>query len=274
MSDTTISSASNGKHYDGVFSATRKNGEAYYRASLTYKRKHISLGSYKDPQTAHRAYLEGNLLLTDASMTLFQYTDDSLLSFDKWVSLINFRDNQIYFSTPIYVGQKMIYYYLSPSHVLKFDMDDLFFYASHKIMCRGTHYFVADYGMQINLASRYNIKNYAVLGKDYRFRNNDRTDFRRENIEILNTYHGVSIIQTGVTTKYVARIHIRGNYLIGKFDTEIEAAIAYNKAIDILKKNGVSKQFVPNYIDCIPASRYADIYSAITIPQKIISYRP
>lgn len=32
----------------GVFPARKKNGEVYYRASLTYKRKHISLGSYSD----------------------------------------------------------------------------------------------------------------------------------------------------------------------------------------------------------------------------------
>ena len=36
-----------------------------------------------------------------------------------------------------------ISYYLSPSHVLKFDPDDLFYYSSHKIMRRGNHYFVA-----------------------------------------------------------------------------------------------------------------------------------
>ncbi len=74
-------------------------------------------------------------------------------------------------------------------------------------------------------------------------------------------------------TFYVAKIHIRGNFLIGKFQTQTEAAIAYNKAIDVLKKNGIEKNFTPNYIDSIPPSTYADIYSNIKIPEKITSYR-
>lgn len=154
-------------------------------------------------------------------------------------------------------------------------MDDLFYYASHKIMCRGNHYFVADYGMQVNIASRYGIKNYAVSGKDYCFRNGDCTDFRRENIEILNVYHGVSRVPASKGAPfYAARIHIRGNFLIGKYATEEEAAIAYNKAIDILHKNGVRKNYTSNYISGLPASQYAEIYSSVAISQKIIDYRP
>lgn len=258
----------------GVFPARKKNGEVYYRASLTYRSKHISLGSYSNAEDAHRAYLEGNLLLSDHHMTLLQYLPASLLSFEKWVCLLNFRDNHIYFSNPIYMGQKLFYYYLSPTHVLKFDLDDLFYFSSHKIMCRGNHYFVADYGMQTNIVNRYDIKNYAVPGVDFRFRNGDATDFRRENLEILNIYHGVRLTHKKGQHFYTSRIHIRGNYLIGRYDTELQAAIAYNKAIDILKKNGVSKKYVPNYIENISPSQYAEIYSAIEISPKITAYRP
>ncbi|MCM1569312.1 MAG: hypothetical protein NC081_07675 [Roseburia sp.] len=258
----------------GVFPARRKNGELYYRASLTYRCKHISLGSYSTSEDAHRAYLEGSLLLSDHNMTLLQYRSSSLLSFEKWVCLLNFRDNHIYFSNPIYMGQKLFYYYLSPSHVLKFDLDDLFYYSSHKIMCRGRHYFVADYGMQVNIASRYDIKNYAVPGVDYLFRNGDSTDFRRENLEILNIYHGVRLTQKKGRHTYTVRIHIRGNFLVGHYETELEAAIAYNKAIDILKKNGVAKNFSPNYIENLSPSKYAEIYSALEISPKITAYRP
>lgn len=262
------------KGYEGVFQAEKKNGDIYYRSSLTHRGKHISLGSYDNPESAHRAYLEGNLLLSNSAITLVQYTDSSLLSFEKWVCLLNFRDNNIYFSNPIYVGQKLFYYYLSPSHVLKFDMDDLFYYSSHKIMCRGNHYFVADYGMQVNIAGRYGIKNYGVCGVDYHFTNGDTTDFRRENIVIANTYHGVRSCTHKKTDCYSARIHINGNFLIGYYDTPVEAAIAYNKAIDILKKNGVTKNYVPNYVDEIPPSKYADLYSQLQISEKIIAYRP
>lgn len=260
-------------HYQGVFHAVKKNGEVYYRASLTFRKKHISLGSYGTAEEAHRAYLEGNLLLINDRFTLMQYQYSSMLSFEKWVVLINFRDNGIYFGNPIYLGQKLFYYYLSPCHVLKFDMDDLFFYSSHKIMCRGNHYFVADYGMQTNIASRYGIKNYAVLGVDFRFINGDSTDFRRENIEILNTYHGVRLTFQNGEPVYSVRIHIRGNYLVGKYATELEAAIAYNKAIDILHKNGIRKNFTPNYIEGLSPRKYAEIYSSLPVSPKITEYR-
>lgn len=128
--------------YKGVFRAGKKDGTVYYRASLTKNGKHISLGSFSDALQAHRAYEQGLLLLSDPSLTLQSYEKVSPLSFEKWVSLINLRDNGLYIGNPIYLGQQLFYYYLSPHHVLKFDMEDLFYYSSHKIMCRGNHYFV------------------------------------------------------------------------------------------------------------------------------------
>ena len=53
-------------------------------------------------------------------------------------------------------------------------------------MKRGNHYFVADYGLQVNILNRYGIRNYSVRNRDYRFINGDETDFRRQNIEIIN----------------------------------------------------------------------------------------
>jgi len=127
--------------------------------------------------------------------------------------------------------------------------------------------------MQVNIASRYGIKNYAVEGIDYRFLNGDSTDFRRENLEILNTYHGVRLCKKKGQPMYAARIHIKGNYMIGTYPTEWEAAIAYNKAIDILKKNGVTKNFTPNYIEGISPREYAEIYSSLVISPKVVNYR-
>lgn len=261
-------------HLEGVYSARRKDGSLYFRASLTYKRKHISLGSFSTPEAAHQAYLVGTRLLADPSIILLQYHEASPLAFEKWVCLLNFRDNGIYFATPIYMGQKLFYYHLSPAKTLKFDLDDLFYYSSHKIMCRGNHFFVADYGMQVNLVSRYGIKNYAVEGRDFRFLNGDSTDFRRENLEILNIYHGVRLTKKNGQYLYTVRIHIRGNYLVGQYTSQEEAAIAYNKAIDILRQNGVGKKFVSNYIEGMSPSRYADIYTGLEIAPQIYNFRP
>jgi len=259
---------------EGVFPAVKKNGEAYFRASLTHKRKHVSLGSFSTAYEAHLAYLEGQQILKDPNYTIDRYSKKSPLTFEKWVCLINFRDNGIYFGNPIYIGKRMFYYHLSPSVTLKFDPDDLFYYSSHKIMSRGNHYFVADYGSQITITSRYGIKPYAVEGRDFRFINGDNTDFRRENLEILNIYHGVTAELIKGQYIYTVRIHLNGNYLVGRYSTEEEAAIAYNKAIDILKKKGVNKNFIPNYVENVTPRRYAEIYTNLAIASGIYEYKP
>jgi len=261
-------------HSGGVFPAIRRDGSQWYRASLTCRRKHISLGSYREPQTAQEAYREGRRLLDTPELTLIDYSENSVLPFEKWVCLINFRDNGIYFGKPIYMGQKMFFYYLSPTVVLKFDLDDLFYYSSHKIMRRGNHYFVADYGMQVGIAARYGIKNYAVAGRDYEFLNGDPTDFRRENLLIHNQYHGVRREEHGADSLYAVRIHVRGDLLVGRYPTELEAAIAYNKAIDILQRSGVTRHYTPNYIEGLSPSRYADIYTQLEISPRVQKYRP
>lgn len=270
LSEKQNKSSANKSSAEGVYPAVKKDGTPYYRASLTYRRKHISLGSYPTVSLAHQAYLEGTRLIKDSRYTLLQYSCESILPYEKWVCLLNFRDNGIYFGTPIYMGQKMFTYHLSPDLCLKFDLDDLFYYSSHKIMHRGNHYFVADYGMQLNLVSRYGIKNYAVEGRDFAFLNGDPTDFRRENIQIYNTYQGV--VREG--SLFAARIHIHGNYLIGRYESAIEAAIAYNKAADLLAKKGVTKKYVQNYIEGLLPSHYADLYTQIKVSAAIENYAP
>lgn len=255
---------------EGVFLAHKKDGSTYYRSSITFRKKHISLGSYDTAASAHQAYLEANMLLRgDQPFSLMDYSKHHVLSFEKWVCLLNFKDNRMYFSTPIYIRPHFFYYYYSQDCVLKFDIDDLFYYASHKIMKRGRHYFVADFGMQINILNRYGIKNYAVVGKDYSFLNGDNTDFRRENLEIRNQYHGVLIVKEKNAVRYKARLHVKGNFVIGTYDTAEEAAIAYNKAIDIVKRNGCNKNYTPNYLENMPAGEYADIYIRLPISDKI-----
>lgn len=261
------------KKLPGVFSAQKKDGTVYYRSSITHKQKHISLGSYHTSLRAFAAYLEASSLLFDRALSLKDYSNHRVLPFAKWVSLINYRDNGIYISTPIYLHSKYFEYILSPDFILKFDIDDLFYYSKHKIMRRGRHFFVADYGMQVNIAGRYGIKNYAVPGRDYRFVNGDPYDFRYENIEIFNHYHGVIRKETKKGVRYVSKIHINGNYTVGTYATDTEAAIAYNKAIDILKKAGVTKNFTPNYLDGLSPSAYADLYTKINISPKIMAYR-
>lgn len=252
----------------GVFKATKKDGTVYYRSSFTYQNKHISLGSFPTEWAAHTAYAEASNIMS-SSCAVKDYSDVFTISFEKYVILVNFRDNGMYFKTPIYLKQKYFYYYFSKKDYLIFDTDDLFYYSSHKIMRRKGHLFVADYGMQVNILSRYGIKNYAVPGKDYIFINGDTSDYRYGNITIINKYQGVSLEAKDGTEKFKAKIHIHGDFLVGIYPSETEAAIAYNKAVDILKKKGLKKEFTTNYIEGLSPRKYVEIYSELKIAKKI-----
>ncbi|BCJ93361.1 hypothetical protein acsn021_09300 [Anaerocolumna cellulosilytica] len=256
----------------GVTKATRKNGQTYYRTSITYLNKHISLGSYDDEISGNFAYLTASEILRENMHTIDDYNSSFSLPFEKWVILINFRDNGMYFKNPIYLKNRYFVYYINKKKLFKFDIDDLFYYAHHKIMVRGGHLFVSDYGMQVNILSRYGIRNYAVTGRDYRFVNGDDTDYRYANIEVINKYYGVIKEQNKGFPSYTAKIHIKGDFIIGRYSTEQEAAIAYNKAARILKDKGLQKDFPENYINTVDEIEYARIYHSVRISKKIRNY--
>ncbi len=279
------------KKRTGVYETKKKNGQIYYRSSITFCGKHISLGSFSKASLAHYAYLEADAILhlknhyaidelevwyvpqkiTPENESESLTGQIRLLDFEKVITLLNFRDHGIYLSSPIYLKQHYFYYYLSADLRLTFDKDDLFYYSSHKIMKRGNHLFVSDYGMQVTIHSRYGIKSHAVKGRDYRFINEDETDFRYANLEIINHYHGVQRVGTFGNYRYRTHIHIRGNYQIGVFPDEKTAAIAYNKAADFCHAHGMTKQFPINYIEGLSPKDYAQIYSEIHLPKRFIS---
>lgn len=253
----------------GTFRAQKKDGSIYYRASVTYKNKHISLGSYENQALAHQAYKNALQIVGSSSIQLTDYSSGEILSHDKWVSLINFRDNNIYIKNPIYLRPKYFEYYYSPKEVYLFDIDDLFFYSGHKIMKRHGHLFVSEYGMQTTILSRYGIKSHAVSGRDYNFINGNPNDLRYENIEIINPYYGVQKKFKNGCPFYHVSIHIRGNFTVGTYSSAEIAAIAYNKAVDTVKSHGCTKNFPLNYIESLSGRNYAEIYSQITIPDKL-----
>lgn len=256
----------------GVSKSTKKDGTVYYRASITVKGKHISLGSFPLLASASKAYEEARNLLDQPQASIDSYSPKSLLAFEKWVSLINLRDNGIYFANPIYIRPKMFYYYLSTNEILKFDAEDLFFYSSHKIQKRGGHLFVSHFGSQITLGSRYGIKPHGLEGRDYRFINGDSYDYRSQNLEILNPYHGVEIIYRKGRPQYKSRIHINGYYLIGIYKTPVEAALAYNKGVDLLKKIGISKKYPVNEIEQLTPKEYAALYHTISLSKNFLEF--
>lgn len=252
----------------GVFEAYKKDGTKYYRSSITFRNKHISLGSYDSENKAGKAYEEAKKVL-EGSCGISDYSENQVLKFNKLVSLINFRDNGMYIKTPVYLQKRYFEYYYSPDVIYKFDVDDLFYYSHHTIMMRGGYLFVTDYGMQTNILSRYGIKNHAVEGRDFIFVNGDNTDYRYGNIEIINRFYGVLKCEKNGKIYFRTRIHINGDFIVGDYETEYEAAVAYNKAADMVKDFGINIDFPQNYIEEFSAIDYAKIYNKVKISKKI-----
>lgn len=260
----------------GIYTAQKKDGTVYYRANIHYHAKHISLGSYATQAQAAEVSDSAHALLADPSAALphvFFHRTYAAIPYDKIVTLLNFRDNGMYLGTPIYLKSAHYFvYYLSPEIELKFDNDDLFYYSSHRILQRGGHLYTNDYGMQVSLLSRYGIKSHAVTGVDYEFVNGDPTDLRYANVRNINPYYGVSRIDNNGRISYLTRIHINGNYQIGIYSSETEAAIAYNLAVDLAKAAGIDRNYPTNYIAGLSASEYADIYTRICVSRAYREY--
>ena len=257
----------------GVYRATKKSGEEYFRSNITRGGKHISLGSFSAEDEAHGAYTDALSIFNDTGITLLNIKSHiHHLPFDKAITIINFRDNHIYIKTPIYLGTGFFSYFLEGVGELKFDNDDLFYYSSHRILIHDGHLYVNHYGMQYGILARYGIKNFAVKGRDYTFANGDELDFRHQNIIVINKYHGVRLETHHGVPVHTARIHINGEYLIGRFPTDSEAAVAYNKAVDAATDHGIDKNFIQNYVLEYTPKEYADVYTGIKLPKKYMSF--
>ena len=57
----------------GVFIAKKKDGTLYYRSSITFRSKHISIGSFPSNKQANHAYKEASDILSDFSITIEDY---------------------------------------------------------------------------------------------------------------------------------------------------------------------------------------------------------
>ncbi|MBN2221809.1 MAG: hypothetical protein JW708_06320 [Vallitaleaceae bacterium] len=256
----------------GIFITQKKDGTTYYRVSINYRNKHISLGSSSSYEEADTIYQWAFAILRKNQYKISDYLSlNPLLSFEKWVILINFRDKGLYFKTPIYLSKSYFTYYLDPNTELLFDVDDLFFYSSHKIFRRGNYFFVNDFGMQMNILSRFGIRNYAKDGKDYLFIDGNSHNMRYENIQIVNPYNGVELCKKNNETLYRAKIHILGYINIGYFQSPHKAAIAYNKAVDFVKRYLYpDRNYTKNYVDAISQDEIDFYYTSIKLPNYLI----
>ena len=60
-----------------------------------------------------------------------------------------------------------------------------------------------------------------------------------------------------------------GDLLVGRYENEIEAAIAYNKAASTLLRKGYLKDYPVNYIEELSDSEYRSRYQVVDISDKI-----
>lgn len=233
----------------GSFRTKKKDGTEYFRASITHKDKHISLGSFSTEEAAGAAYAVANDILRgekefrpedydrvipDRSGSTIN--NEEFLQYDKWIMLLNLRKTGMYCKNPIYLYGKYFVYFLDRDTELKFDADELFFYRDHRLMKRGGHFFYSDFGSQCSLMARYGVKSFAVEGRDYIFKNGDRLDFRFGNLVVINKYYGVGEKTVRGIKKYSVKIHVGGNVSVGSYSNDVEAAVAYNKAADSLEE--------------------------------------
>ena len=87
----------------GVYTAVKKDNTIYYRSNITFSGKHISLGSFSTEEEAHLAYKEAESLLQGTTTLEEVLLTQESLSFEKKVTLLNFRDNRMYIGNPIYL---------------------------------------------------------------------------------------------------------------------------------------------------------------------------
>lgn len=247
-----------------------KNNVTTYKVYFLYESKKIYLGTYSSLTIAKEALNQAEMIMNAPTGTLTY--NNYLIGYKKFISLCNFRDHKIYIKNPIYVYPTYFYYYLSNTTFLIFDSKDLLFFSTYKICKRGNYLYTQDSISQKSILSRFNIMSHSIAGKDYLFKNGNPQDFRRANLEIINSYKGVSRKEYKGQTVYVATIFMDKNITIGHYSSEMEAAIAYNKAIDLLYTKGISnRNYVPNTIPFLTLSEYKLIYDGLSISPRLLS---
>ena len=65
--------------------------------------------------------------------------------------------------------------------------------------------------------------------------------------------------------QYRTRIHVKNDILVGKYNDEKMAAIAYNKAVDCLKERGLNINYQKNYIENMETDEYMAVYNSLKI---------
>jgi hypothetical protein len=238
-----------------------------YRVYYLHRNKRIYIGLYDKEENAKKAYqLVDSLMHNSQPISAFK---PDLINFKKYVSLINFRDHSWYSTQPIYLYDTFFYYYFSPTCYLTLDKRDLLFFSTHTIGKKNNYIYIQYPFCKVSILDRFGLNTTCQYGKDYCFRNGNRLDFRRENLEILNIYKGVKKIDTSKNSHYVAQIYTDRPIIIGHYDSAISAAIAYNKAADYVEQLLPHKNYKRNDLSFLTQAEYDTLYNQLLISPRI-----
>lgn len=243
------------------------NGKTQYKLYFVFESNKLYLGTYPSMKTAEKVLEEAEALM--ASLEGPPHFEHTLLDYKKIVSLCNFRDHKKYLKNPIYLYATYFHYYLSKDCILIFDSRDLLYFSTYKIYKRGNYLYTQDSISQKSILSRFGIPNHSVINKDYFFKNGNPYDFRSENLVIVNNYKGVKQKINNNQPIYTSYIHIKTNLVLGHYESEIEAAIAYNKAIDLLRQQNRLHDYTYNTIPYITEAEYMAIYNSISLSPRL-----
>lgn len=247
---------------------TKQSGDTVkYRVYYMYQSKKIYIGIYETSEKAQEVYAWVDTKMS-SGFSLEDYLG-SPIAFDKFITLLNFKNNGAYFSVPIYIFPDHFKYYLSEDFYMIFSLKDLFFISNYKIHKRGQYLYINIGTRQENLLKRFGISNHATYGVDYLMHNGNRYDLRRENIHILNHYKGVQYEDKYHTKTYVARIRTTQYLVIGHYDSELLAAIAYNKAVDYLEKSSSSCSYEKNEFPFLTRQEYQSLYDKVEVSKRL-----
>ena len=108
-----------------------------------------------------------------------------------------------------------------------------------------------------------------LFRSDFLFVNGNKRDFRYENIEIINRYHGVFRKTYQGKTLYETRIHWKGDFIVGRYESETDAAVAYNKAASVLIRKGYDKKYPVNYVEELSTDEYKNRLGKLKISKTI-----
>lgn len=243
------------------------NGKTQYKLYFVFESNKIYLGTYPSIETAEKVLKEAETLM--ASLKGPPHFEHTLLDYKKVVSLCNFRDHKKYLKNPIYLYATYFHYYLSKDCILIFDLRDLLYFSTYKIYKRGNYLYTQDSISQKSILSRFGIHNHSVISKDYFFKNGNPYDFRFENLVVVNNYKGVKQKVKNNQFIYISYIHIKTNLILGHYESEIAAAIAYNKAIDLLRQQNRLHDYTYNTIPYITEAEYMAIYNSISLSPRL-----